>query len=232
MYTFRAFRAIEDPELSQRFLDGHVSVLKDYGITNITSNNSEWMKWKCVYGIVAEKEDGTIIGGIRIQLADGMHLLPVEKAIGHMDPNIHNIVNKYIDEGVGELCALWNAKEVAGLGLSLLLTRAGISMVNQVSCKTLMGICADYTMKMFRKVGFVVDNSLGENGEFVYPNKNYVARVLGILNASDLSTAEAIDQQRMESLRNDPGQRFTESGPDGIEIDINYSLFIKQPKIA
>ena len=149
-----------------------------------------------------------------------------------MDPNIHNIVNSYIDEGVGELCALWNAKEVAGLGLSLLLTRAGISMVNQVNCKTLMGICADYTMKMFRKVGFVVDSSLGENGEFVYPNKNYVARVLGILNASDLSTAEEIDQQRMESLRNDPGQRFTESGPDGIEIDINYSLFIKQPKTA
>ncbi len=228
MYTFRAFHAIRDLETSHKFLDGHVKVLKDYGITNITSNNNEWMKWECVYGIVAEKEDGTVVGGIRIQLADGLHLLPVEKAIGHMDPNIHNIVNSYLSDGVGELCALWNAKEVAGLGLSLLLTRAGISMVNQVNCKTLMGICADYTMKMFRKVGFVVDSSLGENGEFVYPNKNYIARVLGILNASDLSTAEPIDHERMVSLRNDPTQRFIESGPDGIEIEVQYSLMLNK----
>lgn len=226
MYTFRAFRALTDQETSQKFLEGHVKVLQDYGITNITSNNNEWMTWECVYGIVVEKDDGTVVGGIRIQLADGQHLLPVEKAVGSMDANIHAIVNSFIDDGVGELCALWNAKEVAGLGLSILLTRAGISMTNQVNCKTLMGICADYTMKMFKKVGFVVDSSLGNKGEFVYPNENYIARVLGILNAKNLSTAEEFDRDRMISLRQDPIQIFNETGANGAPLDIKYALIL------
>jgi hypothetical protein len=176
---FRAFKATENPELCEKYLDGHVSVLVNYGITNITTNNRDWMKWDTVYCVIAEKEDGTVVGGVRTQVADGVNPLPVEKAIGKMDPNIHEIVKQYLQEGVGELCALWNAKEVAGMGLSIMLVRAGISTLNQINCRTLMGICADYTLKMFRKVGFVVDTSLGEGGEFTYPNENYVARVLG-----------------------------------------------------
>ncbi|HQV00371.1 MAG: hypothetical protein JNK61_06360 [Bacteroidia bacterium] len=225
MYRFRIFHAPTDTETSAKYLEGHVNVLKDYGITNITSNNQEWMTWNCVYGIVAERDDGVLVGGIRVQIADGINMLPVEKAIGKMDPNIHQIVNGYINTGVGELCALWNAKVVAGKGLSLLLTRAGISIVNQIKCKTLMGICADYTMPMFRRVGFVVDDSLGDNGQFVYPNENYIARVLGILNAKDLGTSQPYDRERMLSLRNSPNQKYTEMGAKG-SIEINYQLFL------
>ena len=229
MIKFRAFHAPSDPETCQRFIEGHVKVLKDYGITNITSNNNEWVNWDFVYGIVAEDYDGNLIGGIRAQLANKQQMLPVEKAIGKIDPKIHDIVDSYIDEGVGELCALWNAKNVAGMGLSILLTRAGISIVNQIACKTLMGICADYTMGMFQKVGFVVDSSLGNKGEFVYPNENYIARVLGILNAKDLATADPYDRERMLSLRNNPNQFFSEIGAKGNPIEIEYALKL-QPK--
>jgi hypothetical protein len=224
---FRAFRAIDDPELCGRYLEGHVNVLVNYGITNITSNNQEWMKLDCVYGVVAEREDGTLVGGIRIQIADGIHPLPVEKAIGHLDPNIHKIVKSYLADGVGELCALWNAKEVAGMGLSIMLVRAGISILNQIGCNTLMGICADYTLKMFKKVGFVVDSSLGKEGEFIYPNENYVARVLGILNAKDLGTAEEFDRLKMLDLRKNPVQTCIETGPNDVTVEIAYSLMLK-----
>src|ERR1043166_641369 len=158
---FRAFKATEEPDICKRYLQGHQKVLVSYGITNITTNTADWMNWDCVYGVVAEKEDGEVMGGVRIHLADGVHPLPVEKAIGKMDPKIHDIVKAYIAEGVGELCALWNAKEVAGLGVSIMIVRAGISVVSQLKCRILMGICADYTLKMFRKVGFVVDEGLG-----------------------------------------------------------------------
>jgi len=224
MIKFRAFHAPSDPETCQKYIEGHVKVLKDYGITNITSNNNEWVNWDFVYGIVAEDHEGNLLGGIRAQLAHESQMLPVEKAIGKIDPNIHQSVKSYINEAVGELCALWNAKSVAGMGLSILLTRAGISIVNQIACKTLMGICADYTMGMFQRVGFVVDNSLGNKGEFVYPNENYIARVLGILNAKDLATAEAYDRERMLSLRNNPNQIFSEISPKGNSIEIDYSL--------
>ncbi len=225
---FRAFKATENPELCEKYLEGHVQVLVNYGITNITTNNKDWMQWDTVYCVIAEKEDGTVVGGVRTQIADGINPLPVEKAIGKMDPNIHQIVKQYLNEGVGELCALWNAKEVAGMGLSIMLVRAGISTLNQINCHTLMGICADYTLKMFRKVGFVVDTSLGAGGEFVYPNENYVARVLGILNAKDLSTAEDFDREKMLSLRKEPNQVCLEKGPNGVEVEIDYQLIIKQ----
>ncbi|MBI1221954.1 MAG: hypothetical protein GC180_05055 [Bacteroidetes bacterium] len=225
MFQFKAFRAIDEPEYCREYTEGHVRVLKDYGITNITSNNNEWASLDCVYCVVVYNEAGEMVGGIRMQKADGVHKLPVEKAIGYRDPSIYKIVASYIPEGVGELCALWNAKSVAGKGLSLLLSRAGISICSQVGISTMVGICADYTLKMFRKVGFVVDETLGEGGEFVYPNENYIARVLGILNARNLETAEEEDRLRMLSLRSNPEQKTIEyPGIKDLEIEYNLKL--------
>jgi hypothetical protein len=222
-----AFKASTNLELAERFLAGHVQVLINYGITNITTNNRDWMSMDSVYCVVAENEQGEVIGGVRTQLADGIHMLPVEKAIGKLDPNIHDIVRQFQPKGVGELCALWNAKEVAGVGLSIIIVRAGIAAVNQLKCNTLMGICADYTLKMFRKVGFVVDNSLGNQGEFVYPNENYIARVLGILDAGDLATADEYDRTKMLDLRTNPVQICTETGANNNILEIDYNLVYK-----
>lgn len=224
---FRAFKALGNRDLCEKYLEGHVQVLKNYGITNITTNTKEWMDWDGVYCVTAETEDGTIVGGVRTQIADGMHLLPVEKAVGKMDPRIHELVASYRKEGVGELCALWNAKDVAGIGLSIMIVRAGISTLNQIACNTLMGICADYTLKMFTKVGFVVDGTLGNNGEFVYPNENYIARVLGILNAKDLSSADEYDRNKMLDLRANPMQSCIEIGTNNSELEIEYQLLIR-----
>ena len=220
-----AFQPLNDLETSERFLKGHRQVLEDYGITNITSNNRVWFDMPCVYGVVAENEEGELVGGIRLQLADGEHPLPVEKAIGKIDPKIHDVVNRYYAEGVGELCALWNAKSVAGYGISLLLTRAGISIANQVNCNTMVGICGDYTLQMFTNVGFVVDNTLGTNGEFFYPKEDFIARVLGILDSKHLETAEEENRARMLDLRNRPIQHFEETGPKGI-VAIDYKLLL------
>ena len=223
MFTFKAFRAVDEPELCEEYAEGHVRVLRDYGIVNITSNNNEWAQLDCVYCIVVYNEENEMVGGIRVQKADGVNQLPVEKAISYKDPRIHDIVGVYIKEGVGELCALWNAKSVAGKGLSLLLSRAGIAISSQVGISTMMGICADYTLKMFRKVGFVVDESLGNEGKFVYPNENYIARVLGILNARNLETAEEEDRIRMLNIRENPDQEFVEY-QDKMPIKIIYRL--------
>lgn len=224
----KAFRAIDEPSLCESFLEGHGNVLKDYGVTNITSNTQKWMFNPSVYVVVAMDETATeVLGGIRIHLADGIEMLPVEKAIGKIDPNIHIIVSSYLDEGVGELCALWNAKKIAGLGISMLLTYAGISITNQMTCKTLMGIGSDHTMEMFSKVGFTVDRSLGKNGDFVYPNENYIARVLGILNAKDLSTAEDYSRDKMLKLRTNPMQECVERTPKDSNIYVTYQLLLK-----
>src|ERR1700710_210039 len=105
MFKFRTFRAIDEPETCQRYKEGHVKVLVDYGITNITSNNDEWMNNPNIYCvIVAESGTNELFGGIRVQLSDERTRLPVENAVGKMDPFIYKIVEKYRNNGgVGEL---------------------------------------------------------------------------------------------------------------------------------
>lgn len=224
-FTFRSFTAIKDLDTCERYLDGHVQVLRDYGITNITTNNRLWMDLPSVHGIVAEDEEGKVVGGVRVHIADGIHPLPVEKAVGYMDPKVAHVINEYFDDGTGELCGLWNAKSVAGIGISLLLVRAGIAIVNQIRLGSLFTICGDYTMPMVRRVGFIVENGIGNNGEFFYPKDDYIARVLRKMNAETLETADEYDRDRIFDLRNNPIQHTIEQGPKG-EIDIDYQLLI------
>ncbi len=222
---FKGFKAIDDYEKCIGFLNGHVNVLKDYGITNITTNNHEWMKNPNIYCVVAiDKENCEIVGGIRIQISEEGTLLPVEAAVGYMDNEIYKIVERFRnDGGVAELCALWNAKRVAGKGISTLLTRASIAACIQLDFKTLMGICAEYTLNMFYRVGFRVNPNLGNNGKFPYPNENYIAQVLGILNAKTLDTSHPYDKERMLSLRSDLTQTYVEN-EGKCDVKVEYSL--------
>jgi len=38
MFTFKAFRAIDEPEICDQFIEGHANVLKEYGVTKVTSS--------------------------------------------------------------------------------------------------------------------------------------------------------------------------------------------------
>jgi len=224
MYKVRVFRAIEDPISCEKYIEGHTKVLKDYGVPMVTSGKPSWQYNPNVYCIVAELEENIkMVGGIRLQIADGKIPLPVEDAISSMDKGIHDMVKEYFDEGVGELCGLWNSKEIAGVGISFILTRTAISIVNQLGFKTLMGICAEYSLKMFTNVGFVIDKSLGNNGEFPYPTDEYITRVLGIMNAYTLETDQPYDKERMLGLRNNLIQQREEVGKKGL-FTVNYNL--------
>ncbi|MES2681426.1 MAG: hypothetical protein V4635_16135 [Bacteroidota bacterium] len=226
---FRAFRAINDLDSCLKFAQEHRNVLRDYGITNITTNTESWMYNPNIYCVVAESAtDNKILGGVRVEISSENNFLPVELAVGKMDAAIYDIVKNFRHNGgIGELCALWNARAVAGIGLSMLLIRAGIAATSQLQVETLISICADYTLKMFQKVGFIVDHTLGLNGEFPYPNKKYTARVLGIMNAIKLDSTSEFDKERIESLRKNPQQSFTEQGTNR-EIHVDYNLVISK----
>lgn len=225
--SFRSFRAVDEPDTCREYIDSHVRMLMEYGIPQVTSNNNEWISNRNVYGVIAESvSDKKMVGGIRVQIADGIHLLPVETAIGHIDPKIHTIVKQNMNCGVGELCGLWVSKNIAGKGISMCLTRAGISIINQLKCKTLLGICAQYTLKMFSDVGFVIDKSLGDKGDFIYPNKNYIAWVLIIRNTVTLETASEYDRTIMMGLREHPIQKRIENGGENEGLEVGYNLIL------
>src|SRR6476660_4955029 len=104
----RAFRAPEEPETCRKFIEGHRRVLSIYGIENITTNTDDWMFRRSIYVIVVETLDGSkLYGGVRIQIADGIHPLPIEEATGKMDPRIYEIVREHAKSGAAELSGLW-----------------------------------------------------------------------------------------------------------------------------
>lgn len=203
-----AFRAIDEPELCQQYLEGHRKVLSDYGIENVTTNKPNWMHNPHIYCVVAkDKSINQLVGGVRIQLADGNHPLPVEEAIGVIDNSLYDLVEKYaLDGGIGESCGLWTSKNVKGMGIPRYLMWGSVSSANQLKFSTMIGICAGYTLKLFSEIGFVINESLGNKGEFHYPNDKYIAHVIGILNALTLETSNEKDKKIMLSLREKPIQ--------------------------
>jgi hypothetical protein len=219
------FQAIDEPELCDQYSLGHIKVLRDYGIENVTTNNNSWMNNPHTYCVVARYSNSKeLIGGVRIQIADGIHPLPVEEAIGYLDKTIHEKVNHYaINGGIGESCGLWVAKEVKGMNIARYLMWASVSSANQLNFSTMLGICAGYTLKLFGEIGFVIDKSLGNQGDFPYPNSDYIAHVIGILNALTLDTTTKTDKDIMLILRKSPIQVKVEKNKR-FESTISYNL--------
>ena len=88
-YSMFAFKAIDNPKLCNKYILGHVKVLTDYGIENITSNNNSWTLNPDVYCLGFMSDANELLGGIRIQLANDQFPLPIETAIGYTEDKIY-----------------------------------------------------------------------------------------------------------------------------------------------
>ncbi|MBX9850351.1 MAG: hypothetical protein K2X86_01175 [Cytophagaceae bacterium] len=224
----RVFKAVDDLESCQKFVEGHMKVLKIFGITMITSANIEWFVDPNTYVILVESKDRTkVLGGARIQIAGGKKPLPIETAVADMDPSIHEMVKTHAEKGTGELCGLWNSREVAGLGVgSIFLTRVGVAISTFFQLHSLFALCAPITVDIGRKAGFVIETSLGINGTFYYPKEDLLATAVVLRNTTTLESAEEFEKERIFDLRKNPLQTTREKGPRG-EVDIEYNLIIK-----
>jgi hypothetical protein len=158
----------------------------------------------------------------------------MEEGLGGIDSDIYNLVNSYKGYGTGELCGLWTIRESAGLGLSVLLTdagvaEAGIALARQLELKTLFVLCAPWTVGMAKNAGFVVEESVGERGTFPYPRPDLMATLLIIKDNERLENAKPEERERIYDLRRNPKQTKVEAGPKG-KIEIQYDLFIQNEK--
>jgi hypothetical protein len=232
MLILKAFRAVDNPELAQQYVEGHNQVLEIYGITEITSAKDDWYNNPATYAIVAIDDDtNEVVGGIRMQIVGGDRALPIEDAVGHMDDRIHDIVRtQHALFGAAELCGLWNSRKVAGMGVSWLLTRTGIALATQLGVRTLFGICANITLPMFEKTGYTVERSIGKNGTFYYPNSDLLAYTI-VMDAQSLDTAQMEEKDKIMEIRKDFNQRVFESGPKSI-MEVQYDLVLNQTELA
>jgi hypothetical protein len=224
----KAFRAVDDIESSQRYIEGHSKVLEIYGISMITSAKVAWLNDPNTYIILAESENAEkTFGGARIQLAAGTLPLPIEDALTKFDPNIHLFVNELIPAGTGELCGLWNSREVAGQGIgSIFLGRAGVALAMQLNLKTLFALSAPATVKNTMRVGFSVDERLGDKGTFFYPKEGLIATAVLLKDVLTLTTADAEERRRIFELKSFPVHKKNEIGPRNINLEVEYNIII------
>ena len=199
----RAFRAIDDPEACERFIEGHTHVLTSIGVTKVTSSKNEWMHNPAAFVLIVESLDGKkVYGGARVHAAGGTQPLPIEEATGSLDPAIYDLVWKYAQEGTGELCGLWNSREIAGYGVgSIFLSRACVAIATQIGLKTLFALCAPYTVNMGINSGYVIETSIGNEGTFYYPKLDLIATTMILKDADMLSLAHEDERTIIFKLR-------------------------------
>jgi hypothetical protein len=223
MIQIRAFKATDEPEACLQFLEGHRKVLEEFNLSNITTNTPLWIHHEGTFVVIAEYQ-GIIIGGVRMQIADGVFPLPVEDAVAHFDNKIYGLIaDKINDGGACELCGLWNARILPpNLGLTIMMSIAAVSLSTKLQTKNIFSICAGYTLLPAMKMGMIVQKSVGNNGEFVYPNSKFKARVL-CMNGNTLETTNPEYRDKLLLLRNNPSLA-TSIMLDNKEMIINYDL--------
>lgn len=225
----RAFRATDDLNTCRKFIDGHRKVLSIYGIENITTNTDDWIYKPNIFVIVVETMDGEkLYGGARVQVADGIHPLPIEDATGEMDEKIYEIVAHHAQNGTGELSGLWNSKEVAGLGIgSLFPSRVAVVIAEQIGLSTMFSLCSPTTVRFNKWIGSNVLTTVGNDGTFYYPKIDLLATAVFLEDAVTLKDAHPKEREKMLFLRENLQCVIKEKSPfKNIEVNVHYDLVI------
>src|SRR5690606_15763663 len=144
------------------FIDEHDHVLTSIGVKKVTSSKDEWMYNPAIFVLIVESLDGeSVYGGVRVRVAGGSQLLPIDEATGQMHRTNVDLVWQHSQMCTGDVCGLWNSREIAGYGVgSIFLTRAAVAISTQMGLNSLFALCAPYTVKMAASVGYRLENSV------------------------------------------------------------------------
>jgi hypothetical protein len=225
-----AFRATEDRASCERFLLGHRRVLEHHGVRSVKSSKEDWLENPSVFVILVESPDESrIYGGARLHCVDGIHPLPLEEAITEMDPNIHFEVTRRAHAGTGELCGLWNSREVAGMGIgAFFATMCGVVVAEQIGISSIFALCSPYSVRFAQRVGCQILTNIGKNGTFYYPKIDLLATLVVLEDCKTLCNADPGARERIFELRENPRQQIREKSPlRGMEFEINYNLLLQ-----
>lgn len=196
-------------------------------MTGITSLGRDWSTNPEVHVMVIEsQEDGELLGGVRLHKADGRHALPTELAISFgppLGPEVRNFVRDRLAEGIGESCALWVSRRLAKMGVLPVLMAASLSIAEPLGVRSLLGSCGPYTLRPFQELGYVVEASLGDGGNFIYPSPDRNAFFIALRDTRTFADATSENRELMFDLLRRPRQRRRLESPQAV-LDIDIDL--------
>ncbi len=224
----RAFRALDYPDVCERYIEGHSRILTSVGVEQVTSSYDNWMENPAAYVVLCESTDGKkVFGGARIHVAGGSQNLPIVDATIDMDSTVQSHVERYHEVGTGEFCGLWNSLEVAGFGIgAIYLIRSSVAIIPQLKLNTMFALCSPYTARIASNYGFRKYTEVGNEGTFYYPKIDLLATAVFLPDSKKLEHASENERDRILDLRTNPNQVLKESNR-GREIEIEYSLEIE-----
>ncbi len=206
MIRLRLYQAINDPKSCENFILGHRHVLESIGVKKVSSSGDEWMYNPNVFVIIVEEiKTNKTLGGARVHIAKKKYKLPVELALLELDSKITSLVEGQINIGTGEICGLWNSREVSGMGIgAVFLTRAAVAISVQIGLSSLFALCAPYTVKLAENAGYEIEKSIGNSGTFYYPKLDLLATLMNLKDVKFLPKASLEDTAAITELRKNP----------------------------
>lgn len=208
-----AFIASSDPDRCRQYLAGHRKILEDHGFDHFITGKDYWVDSPDVLVVMAYSpyNRNRIFGGLRFEMKTKENLLPLEKVLNNVDPLVSPIVQRDLEKGTGEMCGLWNAQEVGGRNISLVLATALFAALPQLGIHSSFIFNARYTFRITRRLGFKQIQELPNNGVYKYPNDAFKAFLWHHKDIHNLENLSNLERELVQSLRSNWVQERVES---------------------
>jgi hypothetical protein len=223
--TLIAFRAPTRPELCEEFIAEHRKVLEDFGIGNVMESNGNWHLDPHCHVIVAMHPLLGMVGGIRLQQDHEGASLPMELAVGKLDPGVGSFLSGIRHLGNGEVCSLWNANRFSSKGVPTLLSQAVTAISFPAGMQRMVCLVAPYTKRHPSNNGFRLVETVGDAGVFAYPRPDFQGIVMLHPDTHLLTSAHPLQRATLISLRVRPEQvRIEQPGKTPLEVHYNLKV--------
>ena len=175
----RVFRAPDDLAACERYSRSHREVLEFFDLGSVTSSGADWFADPNVLVVLLEEvATGEALGGIRLERAGGARLLPVERALSEIEPDVSRLSTPALSTGAAELCALFSSRRLRGAGLGPFLTRIGMALAVERGVRRLLAICDTRSLEANLRLGFRVEPRYADRGRLRYPRPDLTAYVI------------------------------------------------------
>jgi hypothetical protein len=219
----RCFHATNNVEIAKIYMSGQQDVLKEFNVVGITSAKNNTWENENTYIFIAENiKTGEIGAGMRLDVADSTHKLPLEMAleskVGDLSERIHRF-----DNIIAESCGWWVKKNFSERRIPKHLLAASIAIAPKLRIKVVVAFTHQHTFKIADSIGFTTAKTIGENhGQFYYPDERYLSTVVE-LDTYTLNTVPETEKNMILDLRANPKQSF-EVNNKGYKTIFNFDL--------
>ncbi|WP_100629492.1 hypothetical protein [Algoriphagus formosus] len=228
MYRLVAFKAVDDLNRCEKFIEGHRQVLESIGVKKVTSAKNDWVNNPDVIVVIVEnEEDGLVYGGARIHKANSQFPLPMVEAIEDLDSSIKDVISKDLDSGTGEICGLWNSRVVTGLGIgAIFMSKACLALTPKLGLTSLYALFAPTTVKLGLEMGYEILTEVGNNGTFYYPKLDLIATAMKLHDAVNLPLTSEEHRNSIFQIR-DNKRLLIEENYRGRNVKLEYTSYIE-----